>query len=344
MAKRSAKAVKRLVAAASKATRAPALSTERLVDFYRKMVRIRMIEEAIVAHYGEGEMRCPVHLSVGQEAVAVGVCEALKISDKIYSTHRCHAHYLAKGGDLKRMLAEIYGKAAGCVGGRGGSMHLMDTDKGVVVSVPIVASSVPLAVGSALADYRVGNGKVTVAFIGDATVEEGVFHESANFASLHKLPVVFACENNLYSVYTPLRQRQPKRSLTDVARAHDMPAAYGDGNDVAQVYSLTAQAVERARKGQGPSFVLFDTYRWREHCGPNFDNHIGYRTEAEYEKWKKLDGVERLAKQLGTRKALSAAQDAAIKADIARETADAIHFARITPLPEPAQAALHVYA
>jgi pyruvate dehydrogenase E1 component alpha subunit len=325
-------------------THKPALSTHWLLDFYRKMLRIRLVEEAIVEHYGEGEMRCPIHLSVGQEAAAVGVCEALKASDKVYSTHRCHAHYLAKGGDLNRMLAEIYGKAAGCVGGRGGSMHLMDTEKGVVVSVPIVASSVPLAVGSALADSRVGNGKVTVAFIGDATVEEGVFHESANFASLHKLPVVFVCENNLYSVYTPLRQRQPKRPLTALARGHDMPAEHGDGNDVAAVHALTARAVERSRRGLGPSFLLFDTYRWREHCGPNFDNHIGYRTEAEYLEWKKRDPLQRLHDYLRAKKLLPATRNAAIKAEIAAEIARAMDFARAAPLPEPAQAAMHVYA
>jgi TPP-dependent pyruvate/acetoin dehydrogenase alpha subunit len=242
------------------------------------------------------------------------------------------------------MLAEIYGKTAGCVGGRGGSMHLMDTEKGVVMSVPIVASSVPLAVGSALADSRESNGKVTVAFVGDATVEEGVFHESANFASLHKLPVVFACENNLYSVYTPLRERQPARPLVALARAHDMPAWHGDGNDVTQVLSFTAHAVERARKGLGPSFLLFDTYRWREHCGPNFDNHIGYRTEAEYLEWKARDPLQRLQDELTARKALSATRDAAIKAEIAKEISEAIELARAAPLPEPAQATMHVYA
>ena len=244
------------------------------------MLRIRLIEEAIADHYGEGEMRCPVHLSIGQEAIAVGACAALQTSDKVYSTHRCHAHYLAKGGDLKRMLAEICGKAAGCIGGRGGSMHLMDIPKGVMASIPIVSSSIPVAVGSALADKRMRNGKVTVAFIGDASVEEGVFHESANFASLHKLPVIFVCENNLYSVYTRIDERQPNRPLTELAKAHGMLALHGDGNDLDECYRLSVQAAGRARNDQGPTFLVLDTYRWREHCGPAFDNHLGYREEG----------------------------------------------------------------
>jgi len=263
------------------------------------MVRIRLIEEAIADHYAEGEMRCPVHLSIGQEAIAVGACAALETSDKVYSTHRCHAHYLAKGGDLKRMTAEICGKAAGCVGGRGGSMHLMDVPKGVMASIPIVSSSIPVAVGSALADKRMRNGKVTVAFIGDASVEEGVFHESANFASLHKLPVIFLCENNLYSVYTRIDQRQPNRPLTDLAMAHGMHAAHGDGNDLDECYRLSVEAVERARNDQGPTLLVLDTYRWREHCGPAFDNHIGYRAESEFKDWEQRDPIRRYRERIG---------------------------------------------
>jgi pyruvate dehydrogenase E1 component alpha subunit len=162
-----------------------------------QMVLGRIFEQKCAEVYRIGKIGGFCHLYIGQEAIAVGTCAALETSDKVYSTHRCHAHYLAKGGDLKRMMAEICGKAAGCVGGRGGSMHLMDVPKGVMASIPIVSSSIPVAVGSALADKRMRNGKVTVAFFGDASVEEGVFHESANFASLHKLPVIFLCENNL---------------------------------------------------------------------------------------------------------------------------------------------------
>jgi TPP-dependent pyruvate/acetoin dehydrogenase alpha subunit len=320
----------------------PAMAEERLLELYSKMLRIRLVEEAIADHYGEGEMRCPVHLSIGQEAAAVGVCEALAQSDKVYSTHRCHAHYLAKDGDLRRMLAEICGKAAGCVGGRGGSMHLMDVDKGIMASVPIVSSSIPLAVGSALADKRLRNGNVTAAFFGDASIEEGVFHESANFASLHRLPVIFVCENNLYSVYTHLRQRQPDRPLSDVARAHGMQALHGDGNDIEEAFRLASEAVARARDGAGPTFLLLDTYRWREHCGPNFDNHIGYRTQAEYETWEVRCPLQRLRTRLGA--CLTADKEGAMVARITAEIEDAHAFALAASLPDASQANRHVYA
>lgn len=318
------------------------LPAERLITFYERMLRIRLVEEAIADHYGEGEMRCPVHLSIGQEAAAVGVCEALALTDKVYSTHRCHAHYLAKGGDLKRMFAEICGKAAGCVGGRGGSMHLMDVEKGMMASVPIVASSIPIAVGSALADKRQRNGKVTVVFVGDASIEEGVFHESANFAQLHQLPVIFVCENNLYSVYTHLRQRQPDRPLTNVALAHGMHAVHGDGNSVEEVFKLTSEAVARARAEQGPTFILLDTYRWREHCGPNFDNNIGYRPETEFQDWETRDPIRALHRHLGN--ALTAEREKAMRAQITAEIEEARAFARSAPLPDPSQASLHIYA
>jgi TPP-dependent pyruvate/acetoin dehydrogenase alpha subunit len=321
---------------------ASVLSGERLAECYRKMLRIRLVEEAIAEHYAEGEMRCPVHLSIGQEAVAVGVCEALEAADKIYSTHRCHAHYLAKGGDLKRMFAEICGKEGGCIGGRGGSMHLMDVGKGVMASIPIVSSSIPVAVGSALADKRMRTGKVTVTFFGDASIEEGVFHESANFASLHRLPVIFVCENNLYSVYTHLRQRQPDRPLTEVARAHGIVAYEADGNDIDACHALTKEAADRARNGEGPTFLLFNTYRWREHCGPSFDNNIGYRSETEFKNWEQHCPIRSLRGRLGGM--LSADREAAMIAEIGSEIEEARAFARSAPLPDSGTAALHVYA
>jgi TPP-dependent pyruvate/acetoin dehydrogenase alpha subunit len=311
---------------------------------HASMLRIRLVEEAIADRYGEQEMRCPVHLSVGQEASAVGVCAPLTTQDRMYSTHRCHAHYLAKGGGLKAMLAEIYGKAEGCIGGRGGSMHLAAPEVGLMSSVPIVASAIPMAAGAALSDKLDGNGQVTISFLGDACVEEGVFHETANFSRLHDLPVIFACENNLYSVYTRLDARQPNRPLTALPEAHGIPSEHVDGNDVTLVRAATARAVERARAGGGPSFLLLDTYRWREHCGPNYDNHIGYRTEAEFEEWRALDPVAR------SRAALIAAglADAdgldAMAATFETEIDEAFDFAKNAPLPDPATATVSIYA
>ena len=199
------------------------LEYEKSIELYACMQRIRLVEEAISTRYVEQEMRCPVHLSIGQEAAAAGVCLALETRDKVFSTHRSHAHYLSKGGDLRKMLAEIYGKATGCIGGRGGSMHIMDLDVNMVASIPIVGSCIPLAVGSALADSLDGRDNVSIAYLGDASVEEGVFHESANFAKLRDLPVLFVCENNLYSVYTQLHERQPDRPITSLAEAHGTP-------------------------------------------------------------------------------------------------------------------------
>ena len=247
-------------------------------------------------------------------------------------------------GNLNAMLAEIYGKAAGCIGGRGGSMHLTDPAKGMIASVPIVASSIPLAVGTALADQIDGNDNVSVAFFGDASVEEGVFHESANFASLRKLPVLFVCENNLYSVYTALKDRQPPRPITELARAHAMSFASADGNNVAAVFEAAQEAVARARQGNGPSFLLFDTYRWREHCGPGFDNNIGYRTEAEYETWRLRCPLEASRAKLHAQGKLTPADEASLAAKIKQEIDAAFEFAKAAPLPQPSQAADHVYA
>jgi TPP-dependent pyruvate/acetoin dehydrogenase alpha subunit len=251
-------------------------------DLYKGMLRIRLLEERIVELYPEQQMRCPVHICIGQEAVATAVCAHLKPTDYVVSSHRSHGHYVAKGGDLKAMMAEIYGKATGCCEGKGGSMHLLDLSVGYLGSTPIVGSTIPIGVGAAFGARMKGEERVTVVFFGEGATEEGVFHEAANFASLKKLPVVFVCENNLYSVYSPMSVRQPDgREVFNLAKGHGIESRQGDGNDVAEVYELAGEAVEKARRGGGPSFLEFKTYRWREHCGPNFDNDIGYRTEAE---------------------------------------------------------------
>lgn len=314
------------------------------VSLYRQMMRIRIVEETIARHYSEQEMRCPVHLSVGQEAVAAGVCAALRRDDLAVSTHRAHAHYLAKGGSLKAMMAEIYGKATGCCGGRGGSMHLFDLDAGMLASVPIVASSIPVGVGAALAIAQKGSDQVVAVFFGDAAVEEGVFHESANFAKVKSLPVLFVCENNLYSVYTGLADRQPDRPLSDIAKAHAMPAYREDGNDPTAVHAAAVVAAAAARDGGGPSFLVLDTYRWLEHCGPNFDNTIGYRSETEFESWKLRCPVERQRQALTARGLWDDGQEVRLKAEIAAEVADAFVFAKQSPFPAHNKASEAVYA
>ncbi|MCH9651284.1 MAG: thiamine pyrophosphate-dependent dehydrogenase E1 component subunit alpha [Deltaproteobacteria bacterium] len=320
------------------------LSTEDLLRLYRNLLRVRLIEEAIAARYSAQEMRCPVHLSVGQEAAAVGACDPLTREDRIVSTHRCHGHYLAKGGDLTRMIAEIHGRATGCCGGRGGSMHLFDDDAGVVASVPIVGSSVPLGLGIALAFQQQGLPHVAVAFFGDGAVEEGALHESANLAVVHQLPLVFFLENNLYSVYTPLQDRQPERPLARFASAHELPVEEADGNDVLAVRRATAVAVERARQGEGPTLVAVNTYRWREHCGPAYDDHLGYRPEGELAKWQAACPVARFEKALTEAGLLSKEHQESFAAACAAEIETAFRVALQAPFPRPESATDHVYA
>ena len=314
------------------------------LQLFREMLRIRLIEERIADKYHEEKMRCPVHLSIGQEAVAVGTAAALRRSDRIVSTHRGHAHYLAKGGDLTAMLAEIHGKSNGCSRGRGGSMNLRDTDAGVMLTIPIVGSCIPVGVGFALAEKQRGGDGVTGVYLGDASVEEGVFHESANFAALNKLPVIFFCENNLYSVYTPISRRQPERPILDVAAAHGIPSQSLDGNDVERVQSSTVEAVANARQGNGPTFLLFDTYRFREHCGPNFDNDLGYRTMEEFDSWNARSPVELYREDLRARKILDVKAEQSMTVEIEREIDAAFEVAENSPFPREEEAGLFVYA
>lgn len=322
-------------------TAAPALSL-RLLE---SMVRIRLVEEAIAAHYSEQQMRCPVHLSIGQEGAAAGVSAALRQDDQVMSGHRSHAHYLAKGGDLNAMIAEIYGKETGCCRGRGGSMHLVDLKAGFVGAVPIVGSTIPIAVGLAFADRQLKRDRVTVAFLGEAATEEGVFHESVNFAALHALPVVFVCENNLYSVYSPMRVRQPsQREVYEVAAGHGILAHQGDGNDPLATYSLMHDAVTHARAGEGPVFLELKTYRWREHCGPGFDNHIGYRTEAEYLEWRQRDPIENFEKKLRAEASIDEARFAAFKNATAMEISFAFDAAKRAPFPAGSGLMDYVYS
>jgi pyruvate dehydrogenase E1 component alpha subunit len=245
------------------------------IDLYKKMKYIRVVENTIAREYPLQEMRCPIHLSVGQEAIAVGVCEKLEANDKVFSNHRCHAHYLARGGDLYRMFAELYGKSDGCCGGRGGSMHLFDDSVGLKASIPIVGSGIPLAVGAALAD-KLSDEKtraVSVVFFGDGAIEEGAFYECANFASLMSLPVLFVCENNMFSCYTHISERQPVRDLRSLAQAHSIETFHSNGNEIFGVVEASNLAVNYVRKIGKPAFLLFDTYRHLEHCGISSDDH-----------------------------------------------------------------------
>jgi TPP-dependent pyruvate/acetoin dehydrogenase alpha subunit len=308
------------------------------------MKRLRAVEETIAAKYGDWKMRCPVHLSTGQEGVSAGVGLALRKDDFAVSGHRAHTHYLAKGGSLKRMLAEIYGRAPGCSGGRGGSMHLIDESVGFMGSTAIVANSIPIGVGLGLSISLESADRVSVVFLGDGAIEEGVFYESVNFAALKKLPVLFVCENNQYSVYTHLRSRQPAgRRIHEMVAAMGVPSKFGDGNDAPGVYESCREAIASIRRGEGPRFLEYETYRWREHCGPNFDNDLGYRTEQEYLEWRAREPIGKLESRLRVAGAITDARIAEMDREIRAEIADAFAFAENAPFPPHTEAAAHVY-
>ena len=289
-------------------------------------------------------MRCPIHLSIGQEILATSICDNLKVSDKLFSTHRCHAHYLAKGGSLKRMLAEIHGKQTGCTGGRGGSMHLTDPEVGMILSVPIVASVIPLAVGSALADKINRCKDISVVIFGDACLEEGVLHESMNFASINKLPVLFICENNLYSVYTNIADRQPKRPLINLGIMHSIDSYECDGNEIDSLFNQSKSCINNIRNGLGPSLMVINTYRWLEHCGPNYDNHIGYRSESEFIEWQKKDGLKKLEIDLLKNGLIDEQILINIIKELSIEIDEAFKFAENSPYPSSEDASNFIYA
>lgn len=308
------------------------------------MLRIRRVEEALADRYSEQEMRCPMHLCIGQEGIAVGVCDALRTSDKVFSNHRAHGHYLAKGGSLNAMVAELYGRETGCCGGRGGSMHLIDLDAGFMGATPIVGGTVPLAVGSAWASSLKGTDDVTVVFFGDGCFEEGVVHESLNFASLHTLPIVFVCENNEFSVYTRRNERQPDRPIYRIAEAHGIAANATDGNDVEDVSTLARSAVEYARSGRGPQFLEFDTYRWREHCGPDFDDNLNYRSVEEIEAGLRECPIARYLGKLKDAGELAESENAAMEAQIRQEISGAFEFALASRKPTLEDGRTRLYA
>lgn len=300
-----------------------------LERFYRSLFRIRRVEEEIAAVYPTDKIQSPIHLSIGQEAVSVGVCEALDPEDKVFGSYRSHAFYLAKGGDLKGMLAELYGKATGVAKGKAGSMHLIDAAHGVLGASAVVATTIPVAVGFAYAAQAQGKGTVVVSFFGDGAVEEGVFHESANFAALKKLPILFVCENNGYAILSPQRNRQVLDNLPDRIRAYGMPAERIEANDLFQIYDRARQAVDAIRqRGAGPCFLECRTYRWRDHVGPSEDFHLGYRTRLEAEPWIAGDPLGKVGGML----APSSRQR--IEREVEEEIREAFRFAESSPFPD----------
>lgn len=320
------------------------ISSETLKQLLYSMKRIRFVEESIAAKYSEQKMRCPVHLSTGQETVSAAAGLVLRHSDLAVSGHRAHGHYIGKGGSVPRMLAEIYGKKTGCSSGKGGSMHLIDESVGFMGSTAIVGGTIPVGVGLGLSMKVQKTDQVAAIFLGDGAVEEGAFYEAANFAALKNLPVVFLCENNFYSVYSHLRVRQPEgRKIADMVKAMGMESSSADGNIAEETYSAIDAAVAKAREGRGPQFVEFIAYRWREHCGPNYDNHIGYRTEEEFQKWKAVEPIGQFESRLKTQGIIDDTWLAQVDSALERETMAAFEFAESSPFPEAQEAYADLY-
>jgi acetoin:2,6-dichlorophenolindophenol oxidoreductase subunit alpha len=308
------------------------------------MFRIRRIEEAIESRYHEDEMKTPIHLVIGQEATSVGCCAALTTRDLLYSSHRTHGNYLAKGGDLRAMLAELYCRINGCAGSRGGSMHLIDKSVGMAGTSAIVAGAIPIATGAALAVQLKGEDRVVVVFLGEAATEEGAASESLNFAVLKQLPIVFFCENNFYSVQSPLWTRQPAREIWHWAQGYGMPSTQVDGMNVLTVYDATRDAVARAKSGAGPTFIEARCYRYRAHGGSGDDTKAGYRDMDERSAWDAFDPVALYSQYLSEGGVLTDAQLQTMSVEIAREIEDAFAFAIESPNPVEADLYRHVYA
>jgi pyruvate dehydrogenase E1 component alpha subunit len=320
------------------------MNKKALTKLLFQMKRIRHVEQEIARNYDLGLMRCPTHLSVGQEGVASGVGFALKKQDLAVSGHRAHAHYLAKGGCLNRMIAEIYGKVTGCSKGKGGSMHLIDESVGFMGSTAIVGGTVPIGVGLAYGIKQKKSKQISCIFLGDAVLETGVFFESINFAVLKNLPVLFVCENNLYSVYSPLKVRQPKnRNVNKILTGMGIKSYSGNGNNIEEVYNLTKKAVDQIRNGKGPFFIEYSTYRWLEHCGPNYDNEIGYRSVSEFEKWKESDPILNFEDRLLQSNIVTTSEIKKLESKIFLEVEKAFAYAASSPFPDPKEAFTNLY-
>lgn len=315
-------------------------SPQRLKDALHKMFLIRKFEEGAEDSYTRGLIHGTMHLSIGQEASAVGSCMSLSDEDKITSTHRGHGHCVAKDADLGKMFAEFFGKETGYCKGRGGSMHIADPSKGNLGANGIVGGGLPIAVGAALSAKRLGTGAVTVCFFGDGANNEGAFHESLNMAAVWKLPVVFVCENNRYGMSTSTARSTAVKQIAERAAAYSMPGVTVDGNDFSAVTEAVDAAVARARRGDGPSLVENMTYRWRGHSKSDRNR---YRTKEEIAEWMERDPIVAMSKLLVDHKILTEAEVGALEEDAARIIREAIDFAAASPDPKIEEATRDVY-
>jgi len=320
------------------------INLSNVYNLYKKILRIRLIETEISKKYFDQKIRCPIHLSIGQEAVAVAVCSNLKKKDTVITTHRSHAHYLAKGGDLKKMIAELYGKVTGCTKGRGGSMHLVDYKYNINATVPIVGSSIPIGVGIAWANKMKKNKDIVVIFFGDGATEEGTFLESIDFASLHDLKILFVCENNKYSVYSNIRKRQSNlRSITEIANSVGIESTKNKDHNTINMFIAVKKAMNKILKKSKPHFMEIDTFRFLEHCGPNDDDHLNYRDKNEISNWHKKDQIKYLETYLFKKKYLNQSKKKKIIEKIKTEVDKAFIFAENSSYPKKSDLLNYIY-
>ncbi len=312
-----------------------------MLDLYRTMLTIRRFEERCNFLYMQGRIPSTLHLYIGQEAVATGVCANLRPDDYLTSTHRPHGHAIAKGVTLRSIMAELFGKATGCCKGKGGSMHVGDIRVGMFPAIAIVAGGIPIAAGAALALKRLGTDRVAVSFFGDGATNEGAFHEGVNMAAIWDLPVIFVCENNLYAASTPFSAAFKVKSIVERAPAYGLPAEQVDGNDVMAVYAAAGRAVARARAGQGPTLLECLTYR---QCGHSRSDPRTYRSKAEEAQWAQRDPIKLQAERLLAASAATEAALAEIENEVGAAVDDAVAFAETSPLPEPTDTLTHVFA
>lgn len=304
---------------------------------YTSMLRIRRTEEVVEKIYPTDRIKSPVHLAIGHEFAEVGVCDNLLRSDRVFGYYRSHGLYLAKGGDLDRMMAELYGKSTGCCRGKGGSMHLIDVNAGVMGTSAIVASSIPNAVGYAYAQKLQGSADITASFFGDGATEEGVFPESLNFAALKKLPILFVCVNNGMAIYTEQKQRQSSPDISAKVATYGIDVVRVESGDIFQVHAAADRMISKIRSGYGPAFLEIRTSRWRDHVGPGEDFHLGHRTDSEVRQWQQQDEIARLSKMLPEH------EKNHIDEMIEIEIAKSIEFAESSPWPQPEELYDHVY-
>lgn len=312
-----------------------------ILSLYENMLTNRLTEEAIAQKYLEGKIRLAIHLYVGQEAVAAGVCENLEKGDYIFSNHRSHGHYIAGKGNLERLFAELYGKVDGCSSAKGGSMHLFDENIGYLGSTSIVGGNIPIAVGAAFRSKYLNLRNVTVCFFGDGAVDEGAFYESINFACLKKLPILFVCENNLYAIFSHIKTRQKYDNIYKRYKEIGLPGRRINGNNVLEVYKNAKELINKIRRGSGPFLLECRTYRLKGHAGPHSDENLGYRSKQEIDYWRKRCPVETLKRYIINNKILKHSGIILIKKRIDKAVGRAVLFAEKSRLPKKNHLALH---